>query len=318
MEAAGDSKLTGTIVSRYAIGDLIGAGGMGQVYLAKDERLQRTVAVKVLTRRDRSHRRERELVAEARALSRLSHPNVASVYDFVSESGRDFMVMEYVLGSTLKDLIHGRALPFAEVVRLGRQMIQGLAALHAAHVVHRDIKPANLKVSDSGQLKILDFGLAQPLPCDRTGDISTRTTPEFGPAGTMPYMSPEQLCGDVVDERSDVFSAGAVLYEMATGRPAFPQSKMAYLVDAILNHDPVAPSIVNPHLPVAFDRLVMKAMAKRSVQRYQTANEVDAALECLSEASDWRPATTPRVWLSGLRRWMTRTGRYLESRRVRA
>jgi serine/threonine protein kinase len=283
MNAPRESTLTGTTVSRYAIGDLIGSGGMGKVYRARDQRLQRNVAVKVLSRPEQSDPdREPDLVTEARALSRLSHPHVAAIYDLLTESGRDYIVMEYVPGSTLREILAECALPFSEVVRLGRQMVQALAAAHAAQVVHRDIKPANLKVTANGELKILDFGLAQLMPCGDVKEVSTRTPYEFAPAGTMPYMSPEQLLGEGVDERSDIFAAGAVLYEMATGRRAFPETKMARLTEAILHQDPAPPSMIASNIPPAFDRLVQKAMSKRPAQRYQSASELDAALECLS------------------------------------
>jgi serine/threonine protein kinase len=301
MTATGECELTGTTVSRYSIGDLIGAGGMGQVYRARDEQLQRNVAVKVLSHHDESRpHRDRELVAEARALSRLSHPHVAAIYDFVTESGRDFIVMEFVPGATLKEILAECALPFSDVVRLGRQMVQALAAAHGAHVVHRDIKPANLKVTENGELKILDFGLAQLMPCAGVKEISTHSPVEFGPAGTMPYMSPEQLRGEVADERSDIFSAGAVLYEMATGRPAFPQAKMVQLIDAVLHQDPVPPSTISLHTPATFDRLVNKAMQKRPAKRYQSARELDAALELLAVGGGRGSSSARNHWLSGL------------------
>jgi serine/threonine protein kinase len=317
MTGTDEHELTGTTVSRYSIGDLIGAGGMGQVYRARDERLHRNVAVKVLSRRDEPcGRGERELVTEARALSRLSHPHVAAIYDFLTESGRDFIVMEFVPGSTLKEILASCSLPFAEVVRLGRQMAQALAAAHAAQVVHRDIKPANLKVTENGELKILDFGLAQLMPCIGVKEISTHSPAEFGPAGTIPYMSPEQLRGEVADERSDIFSAGAVLYEMATGRPAFPQAKMVQLIDAVLHQDPVPPSTISLHIHATFDRLVNKAMQKRPAKRYQSARELDAALECLIAARTRGLTSTLSGWFSDLLGRTERTAFWRTTMRV--
>jgi len=301
MNPANENDLAGTTVSRYAIVDLIGVGGMGQVYRARDERLQRNVAIKVRGRQaDSPSDREQELMTEARALSRLSHPHIAAIYDFLTESEREFIVMEFVPGATLKEILTAGPLPFAEVLRLGQQMMAGLAAAHAAQLVHRDIKPANLKITTTGELKILDFGLAQPIPLDASPETSTRTQTEFGPAGTMPYMAPEQLCGRRVDERSDIFSAGAVLYEMATGQPAFPQRTFGELVDAILNHHPVAPSQLNDRVPAAFDRLVDKAMQKRPVRRYRTATELDEALETLSVDHARAPASSLGHWVSNL------------------
>jgi eukaryotic-like serine/threonine-protein kinase len=283
MESYIEQNLTGTTVTRYAIVDLIGSGGMGHVYRARDERLQRNVAIKVVGRQSESCPwLERELMDEARALSRLSHPHVAAIYDYLTESGRDFIVMELVHGSTLTDILAGGPLPFDEVVRLGRQMIQGLAAAHAAHIVHCDIKPANIKVTTEGELKILDFGLAQLMPMGTAGEPSTTTNALFVPVGTIPYMPPEQLRGERPDERNDIFSAGAVLYEMATGHPPFPQQTMAEIVDAILHREPTRPSALNPSVPRAFDRVVARAMAKDRLKRYARAGDVDAELAGLA------------------------------------
>jgi serine/threonine protein kinase len=301
MNPANENDLAGTTVSRYAIVDLIGVGGMGRVYRARDERLQRNVAIKVRGRNAEARTpREQELMTEARALSRLSHPNIAAIYDFLTEAEREFIVMEFVPGATLKEILADGPLPFAEVVRLGRQMMQGLAAAHAAQLVHRDVKPANLKLTASGELKILDFGLAQPIALDAAPDSSTRTQTEFGPAGTLPYMAPEQLRGEPADERSDIFSAGAVLYEMATGRAAFPQRTFVQLVDAILNHHPVAPSLINDRVPAAFDRLVAKALHKRPARRYRTALELETALENLSTARARLPSSSLGHWVANL------------------
>ena len=280
-----DQNLVGTTVTRYAIVDLIASGSMGHVYRARDERLQRNVAIKVVGRQTESRLRlEHDLMGEARALSRLTHPHVAALYDYLTESGRDFIVMELVPGSTLTDILTAGPLPFDEVLRLGRQMIQGLAAAHAAHIVHSDIKPANIKVTAEGELKILDFGVARLMPMGTASDASTTSTASFGPVGTIPYMPPEQLRGARADERNDIFSAGAVLYEMATGNPPFAQKTMAEVIDAILHQQPARPSALNPRVPRAFDRLVARAMAKDPLKRYPSASDVDAALVRLAAA----------------------------------
>ena len=283
METCIEQNLTGTTVTRYAIVDLIGTGGMGHVYRARDERLQRNVAIKVVGRQTESRPRlERELMGEARALSRLSHPHVAAIYDYLTESDRDFIVMELVPGSTLKEILAGGPLPFDEVLRLGRQMIQGLAAAHAAHLVHCDIKPANIKVTTEGELKILDFGLARVLPIWAASEASTTSHESFVPAGTIPYMPPEQLRDERADERNDIFSAGAVLYEMATGCRPFAQKTLAQVIDAILHQRPTRPSVLNAAVPPGFDRVVAKAMAKDPLKRFASANELDAALAHLT------------------------------------
>ena len=300
MEAVQEADLTGSRVSHYAIVDLIASGGMGQVYHARDERLRRDVAIKVMGS-DARPEVQRDLKDEALALSRLNHPHVAGIYDFVTEAGRDFIVMEFVAGATLADIIAGGPLPMAEVYRLGKQLIRGLAAAHAAQVVHRDIKPANLKITSSGDLKILDFGLATMSPGAGVSDLSTAQSSVFGPAGTLPFMAPEQLSGDAADERSDIFSVGAVLYEMATGREAFPQRQLAKLIDALLHHDPVAPSLINPYVPKAFERVVMKAMRKDARGRYQSADELAEALDSASATPIQGHARAARrlAWLSG-------------------
>jgi eukaryotic-like serine/threonine-protein kinase len=303
MEAVQVADLTGSRVSHYAIVDLIASGGMGQVYHARDERLRRDVAIKVMGR-DSDERPElhRDLKAEALALSRLNHPHVAGIYDFLTEAGRDFIVMEFVSGATLADIIAGGPLPMPEVYRLGRQLIRGLAAAHAAQVVHRDIKPANLKITSSGDLKILDFGLATVSHGAGTSDVSTVQSSAFGPAGTLPYMAPEQLSGDAADERSDIFSAGAVLYEMATGRQAFPQRQLAKLIDAVLHHDPIAPSLMNPYVPKGFEGVVMKAMRKDAGDRFQSAAELAEALASSSATPTKGHVTAARrlAWLTGV------------------
>ena len=302
MDPVCDKDLAGTKVSRYAILDLIGSGGMGRVYRARDEWLQRHVAIKVRNRPPEADRYGEPELTEARALSRLSHPHIAAIHDFLSESGRDYIIMEFVPGATVKELLAGGPLPFAEVLRLGKQMMQGLFAAHEAQLVHRDIKPANLKVTAAGDLKILDFGLAELVPSRASNDLgrelSTRSHPEFGLIGTMPYMAPEQLCGEPADQRSDIFSAGAVLYEMATGRQAFPQTTMALLVDAILHENPVGPSICNALVPPEFDGVVGRAMEKRPSRRYQTALELEAALNGLPAVRRHASRPTLAHWLS--------------------
>lgn len=280
MEALMDVNLAGSRVAHYTVVSMIGSGGMGKVYWGRDERLHRDVAIKVLADAHvTGPARKRQLLSEARALSRVSHPHVAGIYDFISQSERDFIVMELVCGASLKDVIASGPLPLGEIVRLGQQLARGLAAAHAAHVIHRDIKPANLKVTSAGELKILDFGLAKVMPS--AADLDSRTASHAGDTlvGTVPYMAPEQLRGDEADERSDIFSAGAVLYEMATGQLAFPQRQVARLIDAILNQEPADLTAVNPLLPRSLERVVMRALEKRPAERQQSARELLAELE---------------------------------------
>ncbi len=214
----------GTRLGRYEVVRLLGAGGMGEVYLAKHERLQREVALKVLPAGvlsdDASRKRFRN---EALALSKLNHRNIETVYDFDTQEDMDFLVMEYLPGETLDAKLASGPLPEKEIARLGAQITEGLTAAHAQDIIHRDLKPGNLVVTPDGRLKILDFGLAKLLP--RVGEKSQIETVTSSDAvsGTLPYMAPEQLRGETVDARTDIFALGAVLYEMATGKRPFPE-----------------------------------------------------------------------------------------------
>ena len=271
------NHLIGSRLSHYLLCAPLGSGGMGTVYRARDERLQRDVAVKVLVPGPEDGEMRRTLVDEARILSRLNHPNIGAVYDVDRAAGHDFLVLEFVPGVTLDELLAGGPLPADEARRLGAQMARGLAAAHAAAVVHRDVKPANIRITPSGELKLLDFGVATLLRDPRTPSTTERTL--GGPLGTVPYMAPEQLRGGCVDARSDVFGAGAVLYQMVTGRHAFPQRQLACLVDAVLNLDPVRPRVLNPTIPRSLEAVVLKALAKDPAGRHQSAAELADALE---------------------------------------
>ncbi len=284
-----DVDFTGRTVDHYNILALIRGGAQGRVYRGRDQVLLREVAIKVLnpggtfgdaTRRD--------LIAEARVLSSVNHPNVAGVYDFVTQDQRDFMVMEFIAGATLQEVLAGGPLPVSEVVRLGAQLARGLAAAHAAAVAHCDIKPANLKITSAGLLKIVDFGLAAPLPVDAILDDGSTAVGIV--AGTLPYMPPEVLHGRRPDERSDIFSAGAVLYEMATGCRAFPQTALAELVHAIDTGEVLAPSRLSPGVPAALDAVIGRALMKVPSMRYGSAIELAEALEALH---DRRPMAAP-------------------------
>ena len=284
------NHLVGTRLSHYCVCDPVGSGGMGTVYRARDERLQRDVAVKVLRPGFTDGALRRAVLDEARILSRLNHPNIGAVYDVDSVGGHDFLVLEFVPGLTLDERLADGPLPACETKRLGAQMARGLAAAHAADVIHRDVKPANIRITPSGELKLLDFGVAKLLRDPRTPSPAP-TERLAGPLGTVPYMSPEQLRGEAVDARSDIFSAGAVLYQMVTGQPAFPQKQLACLVDAVLNLDPVRPRLLNPTIPRSLESVVLRALQKRPSCRFQTAIELAEALECQPAA-----VVARRVW----------------------
>jgi len=271
--------MIGQRLSHYRIIEQIGAGGMGVVYRAHDEQLDRDVAIKVLppgSLSDESARKQ--FRREALSLARLNHPNVATVHEFGSQDGVDFLVTEYIEGITLDAQLGLGPLPTKEVIRLGLQLAAGLAAAHDQGIIHRDLKPGNLRVTSDGRLKILDFGLAQLNPrASELGETATMTH-VLDTRGTPAYMSPEQLGGQIADIRSDIWGAGAVLYEMSTGKRPFPQSTPALLISAILNQDPVPPSKLNRDSPSYLDDVILKAMAREPTARQQSAGELASEL----------------------------------------
>jgi eukaryotic-like serine/threonine-protein kinase len=272
--------MIGQRLSHYRIVEKIGAGGMGVVYRAHDEQLDRDVAIKVLPRGsladDAARKRFRN---EALSLARLNHPNVAIVHEFGTADGVDFLVTEYIAGITMDAKLAGGALPAADVFRLGLQLAQGLSAAHQQGIVHRDLKPGNLRLTTDGRLKILDFGLAQLMPQASDHSLTATLTQSQEVTGTLPYMAPEQLRGDPADARSDVWSAGAVLYEMATGRRPFVEKNSPLLINAILNQSVELANEVNPAVPAVLNEVIRKALAKDPTQRYQTGGELAVGLE---------------------------------------
>ena len=272
----------GQRLGHYQLLEQIGAGGMGLVFLAHDERLDRDVALKVLTpgtlTDDNARRRFRK---EALTLSQLNHPNIETVHDFDAQDGVDYLVMELISGITLDEKLASRPLAEKEIVELGIQLAQGLETAHEQGVIHRDLKPGNLRVTADGRLKILDFGLAKLLRPVSDSAATDSLSQTKGVAGTLPYMSPEQLRGVKVDARSDLYAAGAVLYEMATGRRPFPGSG-ASLIDAILNHKPTAPSALNRQISPALEAIILKALEKEPDQRHFSARELLVNLQRVS------------------------------------
>jgi len=266
-------------LSHYRILEQIGAGGMGVVYRARDEHLGRDVALKVLptgTVPDASTRRR--FHKEAIALSKLNHPNIATVHDFDTQDGVDFLVEEYIDGLSLDTMLAAGALPEREIVDLGSQMAEGLAAAHEQGVIHRDLKPGNMRITPSARLKILDFGLATILRQEASPTAVTETLSRTeGLVGTLPYMSPEQLLGGKLDERTDIWSAGCVLYEMATGRRPFLGSGPA-LTEAILHENPPAVSKLNPKIDARLDGVIQRCLEKDAANRYYSAKRIAADL----------------------------------------
>jgi len=299
--ALGQDLSVGLELGHYCIVEKIGAGGMGEVYRARDEHLSRDVAIKVLppgTLSDESARKH--FHKEALILSQLNHPNVATIYDFDTQQGIDFLVMEYIPGITLSEKVAAGALPEKEVLRLGVQLGEGLAAAHDHGVVHRDLKPGNLRVTDDGRLKILDFGLAKlwhPVT-DTAGTESLSKTQAM--AGTLPYMAPEQLLGGEIDARTDLHAAGLVLYEMATGRYPFAEVERSKLIGAILHRPPRSPTALNPRLSPELERIIGKCLEKEPENRYQSAKELAIDLRRLQTPSAAKVAEVP---VAGRKLW---------------
>src|SRR5947209_12394714 len=281
----------GTRLGRYEIRSKIGAGGMGEVYLARDTQLGRDVAVKVLPSsfsadRDRLHRFEQE----ACAAGALNHPNILIVHDIGTHDGSPYVVSELLEGETLRERVGGAAQPQRKAIDYALQVAHGLAAAHEKGIVHRDLKPDNIFITKDGRVKILDFGIAkltQVEGAEAQTDIPTRRV-DTGPGvvmGTVGYMSPEQVRGQAVDHRSDIFSFGAILYEMLSGRRAFHGESAADTMSAILKEDPPDLSDTNQNISHALERLVSHCLEKNPESRFHSASDLAFALEAISGSS---------------------------------
>ena len=317
---------SGTVFGPYRVIERIGAGGMGEVYRALDPRLEREVALKIIsddllvsdptsspspmgTPRSRAERSHERFLREARAAATLNHPNICAIYDVGEQEGQPYLVMELLHGETLQQYLSHYRLTPSEVISLGQQAASALGAAHARGIIHRDIKPANLFVVESGrdrkQLKILDFGVAKKQGAeasldsrffDAQNNTATNVSGLTAPGstfGTAAYMSPEQATGDPLDHRTDLFSLGSVLYEMATGRPPFGDRSTAGVFAALLMKDPPPVSSLNPAMPSGLDSIIAKLLAKDRDQRYHSAEELVADLEAISVSVSAPAGTGP-------------------------
>jgi tRNA A-37 threonylcarbamoyl transferase component Bud32 len=326
-------SLVGQIVSHYEFLEKLGAGGMGEIYKARDSRLNRIVAVKVLAPgRTRDPERRRRFIQEAQAASALNHPNIITIHDILPEGDTQYMVMEHVSGKTLQELIAAGPLPVRQVLQIATQMANALATAHVAGIIHRDLKPANVMVTNSGLVKVLDFGLAKLM--DPTARVRTSAsnsshteepptltaaplTVEGSIMGTVNYMSPEQAEGLKVDARSDIFSFGAVLYEMVTGQRAFDGDSPISTLSAVLRDEVRPIREVAAEVPPELNDLIARCLRKNPGDRWQSMTEVAAALHGLIVRLDsgvlLRPAAVP---VSGKPAVVSSTGSPTGARRL--
>jgi Tol biopolymer transport system component/predicted Ser/Thr protein kinase len=291
MIAQQPQSLIGQQIGSYQMVSLLGAGGMGVVYQARDTRLRRPVAIKVLPAdKVTDPERKRRFIQEARAASALNHPNIIAIYDIGTESGVDFIVMEYVVGKTLDQLIGRKGMRLSEALKLAVQMADALAKAHSAGIVHRDLKPTNVMVTEDGLVKVLDFGLAKLTELSGSAAAATLTlehrTEEGTIVGTVSYMSPEQAEGKRVDVRSDIFSFGSVLYEMVTGQKAFQGDTKMSTLAAIMNQEPKPVSQLVPGIPHDLEKIVQRCLRKDRERRWQNMSDLKVALQELKEESD--------------------------------
>ena len=282
----------GSEIGRYRLIKRLGAGGMGEVYLAKDSRLERHVAIKLLS----GHLSQQEdsrlrFLREARAAAKLAHPNVVTIHEVADHQGRPFLVMEHVEGQSLQEVAAGKNLSFEETIQLAIQLCEGIQAAHAKGIVHRDIKPGNILIDSQGRVRIVDFGLA----IVRGGEHLTKTGSTLG---TIGYMSPEQVNGHEVDPRSDLFSLGIVLYELVTGRNPFRRESEAATLHAIAYDQPEPPGNIRSELPVRLGTLIIRLLEKNPADRFRTAADVRDELVALLRAGETgsdRDARIPSV-----------------------
>src|SRR5271169_4942893 len=285
-------EMIGQTVSHYRILSKLGGGGMGVVYEAEDIRLGRRVALKFIPEHLAKDQRSLErFTREARAASQLNHSNICTIHEIDDNGGHPFIVMEKLEGESLKQRIHGQAMDLDDLLEIAVQVADALAASHAKGIVHRDVKPANIFLTPNGQVKILDFGLAK-LAKDQSVGTTTDSSLEDSLTqvgvipGTAVYMSPEQARSEDLDVRSDIFSFGVVLFEMATGKKPFTGSNVVTTLHAVINSTPASPQSINPAVPAELEAIIGKAMEKDRSQRYKNATEMKADLVMLQKETE--------------------------------
>src|SRR5713226_1950451 len=292
----------GSRLGPYEVLSPLGAGGMGEVYKARDTRLERTVAIKVLPQHlsESSEVRQR-FEREAKTISSLSHPHICALYDVGNQDGVEYLVMEFLEGETLADRLGRGPLPPEQLLRYGIEMADALDKAHRQGIVHRDLKPGNVMLTKSG-VKLLDFGLAKAIgPASQTSGLTA--LPTVAPAqnltqegtilGTFQYMAPEQLEGREADARTDIFAFGAVLYEMATGRKAFAGTSQASLISSIMGSEPPPIATVAPMTPPALDRVIRTCLAKDPEERWQSAHDIKSELSWIAQAGSQAGVAAP-------------------------
>src|SRR6202790_186587 len=299
---------SGTKLGPYEIQSPLGAGGMGEVYRARDARLDRSVAIKILpTHLSSNPEAKQRFDREARAISSLNHPNICTLHDVGHQDGIDYLVMEFLEGETLADRLIKGPLPLQQVLKYGIEICEGLEKAHRSGVVHRDLKPGNIMLTKSGA-KLLDFGLAKytTAPAQRAAmsglaTVDSSITVKGEIVGTFQYMAPEQLEGKEADARTDIFALGEVIYEMATGEPAFAGKSRASLIAAIVSSEPQPMTALHAMTPPALERVVKQCLAKDPDERWQSASDLAAELHWISESGSQAGVATRAV--AGRKTW---------------